>query len=547
MALGSSINRPFASAILAALAFLPVPAGMAFATPAGGAAQGPMTPAHAPAVEWSREDAAHLLRRAGFSGTPDQISKLHAMGMERAVDYLITGALPAGMSEADAPFVATSLDAMHLDPAPADASKGAQRKKGVQELEDQWIARMVHTDRPLEEKMTLFWHGLFTSGIREVKDPNQMLAQNQLFHHEAIGNYRTLTLAIIHDPAMLKYLNNNENVKGKPNENLARELCELFTMGEGQGYTETDVHQIALALTGATVAGGKKNAQGGYQFRAAAHDNSVKTIFGQAGRFKPDDVVDLIFQQPEPAQHLARRLWEFFAYPDPSDEVIAPVAAALREHHYDVVPALRVLFTSPDFYGEKAKFAIIKSPTDLLVSTVRLLDQPFDAPREQRAAGPIVGTMGQELFEPPNVRGWPGGENWITAATLFSRYNTAAELIDDDLHPDRQAKSKANAGAPAQPKARRGPRKNETADGALSPHAASPRLLFPELSAEPSADQVVDAAIRRFLQRPLHPEKRKVLIDALGSQPLRLGDRASDDRIREMLGLLLSTPEYQVE
>ena len=490
-----------------------------------------------PAVAWSRDDAAHLLRRAGFSGTPEQINRLHALGLSGAVEYLLSGSLPAGVASANAPFPPAQLEPLHLPPAAEAKANVVQKRRGGLELRDQWVQRMVRTDRPLQEKMTLFWHGLFTSGIREVKSPEQMLAQNQLFHENALGNYRALTLAILHDPAMLKFLNNNENVKGKPNENLARELCELFTMGEGNGYTEKDVGEIARALTGATVRGSLKNPQGQYDFRPFMHDPGAKTIFGKTGNYKPDDVVDLIFQQPQPAEHLARRLWEFFAAPDPTDSQLAPVVAALRAHEYEVAPALRALFTSPDFYSEHAKFALIKSPTELLVSTVRMLDLPFEAPGLQRAASSLVGTMGQTLFEPPNVRGWPGGDNWITAATLFSRYNTATALVNDNLRPE----------SPNGPLAQLLRKVRPAGDPPPGPHAASARSLFPNLPAQPTADLVVTAAVDRFLQRPLHPEKRKVLADVLGEQPLRLGDRSTDDRIRQMLGLLLSTPEYQVE
>ena len=200
------------------------------------------------------------------------------------------------------------------------------------------------------------------------------------------------------------------------------------------------------------------------------------------------------------------------------------------------------MFLSPDFYSDKAKFAIIKSPADLLVSTVRMLDEPFDNAAEERAATQVLGSMGQQLLQPPNVRGWPGGEDWITAATLFCRYNTATELVNDDLRPEKEAKPGGQAN-------NKPPRKGKAvaAGRAANARPVSPRTLFADLPAQPTAEQVVDAAISRFLQRPLHPEKRKVLIDALGAEPLRLGERASDDRVRQMLGLLLSTPEFQVE
>src|SRR6266850_1921178 len=202
---------------------------------------------------WSHDDAAHLLRRAGFGGTPQQIDKIHAMGKFAAVDYLLkTG--PTTRPTTQPVFAAVNLPAFEMDKLPDDKQAAQmQRRMEVQKLRAWWLDRMCRTDRPLEEKMTLFWHGLFCSGFMEVKEPSFMLQQNDLFHREAIGNYKRLAHEIIHDPAMLKYLNADQNIKGKPNENLARELMELFTMGEGNGYTEKDIAEVARALTGLAV------------------------------------------------------------------------------------------------------------------------------------------------------------------------------------------------------------------------------------------------------------------------------------------------------
>ena len=485
--------------------------------------------AAARAADWPRDDAAHLLRRAGFSGTPEEVDRLHALGESAAVEYLLTGQLP---KDAAAPLSKVELPALQLE-APATAPAKAAKKAGaLVPVRDWWVDRMIRTDRPLEEKMTLFWHGLFTSGVREVKSADQMTQQNQLFHTYALGNYKALAHEILHDPAMLKYLNNNQNLRGRPNENLARELCELFTMGEGHGYTEKDVAEIARALTGATVRGGAKNPQGEYAFLPGSHDATPKTIFGKTGNFKPDDVIDLIFEKPEPAIYLARKLWEFYAGPNPTDVEIAPVAAALRDHHYEVAPALRVLFLSPAFYSDKAKFSVIKSPTDQVVDTIRELDISMTTPQQLSAACAAIGACGQTLFEPPNVRGWPGGEDWITAATLYARYNTSASLVDGALLP-------ANQGAKAANKPVTEPRRITV--------AAQPAKLFAALGATPTSEKLLDAAVARFLQRPLHPSKRQVLLESLGDAPLKLGTAETDARVRQMLALLLSTPEYQVE
>ena len=190
------------------------------------------------ASSWTRDDAAHLL----------QIDRMYQLGKVGAVDYLISGKLTAG---AVAPFDHVDLGPFKTDGS-IDLRQGPERQFEIMKLRGWWIDRMIRTDRPLEEKMSLFWHGLFTSGIRECKVPRWMIEQNELFHKQAIGNYERLTFQVIHGSAMLKYLNNDENIKGHPNENLAREMMELFTMGEGNGYTEADIGQVARALTGLT-------------------------------------------------------------------------------------------------------------------------------------------------------------------------------------------------------------------------------------------------------------------------------------------------------
>jgi uncharacterized protein (DUF1800 family) len=524
---------------------------------------------------WTRDDAAHLLRRAGFGGTPQQIDRLHALGMTGAVEYLLNGKLPEG---AAAPFAPAQLEDFHFDagetrvavaeagvklndkpgqPPPAldgppksgvnpkrhaarqnlknltpAKKKNAERRLEIEALRQWWLDRMVRTDRPLEEKMSLFWHGLFCSGFKDIKDAEAMARQNATFHEEALGNYQKLTLAMVHDGAMLKYLNNDQNVKGKPNENLARELMELFTLGEGRGYTEHDIAEVARALTGLAPAGarggnnGKARASGAVRLRENLHDTGPKTIFGQTGNWGPDDVVRLIFARPEPAEHLARRLWVFFASPDPQPQEIAPVARAIRESNYDVKAGLRALFTSPAFYSERCKFALIKSPAELSVETLRNLEATAPTPvLLTRLAGQLK-EMDQELFQPPNVRGWVGGEHWITSATLFTRYNTATAMVNGQIaRPNGKGMGRGNGEAVA---------------------VASPVQLFPSLKDGATPAQIVDAATDRFIQRPLHPDKKKALLDTLGDAPIHLGQAESDKRVREVLDLVVSSPEYQV-
>jgi uncharacterized protein (DUF1800 family) len=458
------------------------------------------------AANWSRDDATHLLRRTGFGGTPAEVDRLHAMGKAPAVDYLIHGNLPPG---AEAPLAAAELTAFQIEPAEGKdpKSRAKQSRQEVHRLRTWWLDRMARTDRPLEEKMSLFWHGLLTSGVTEVRDIEMIAQQNALFHEHALGNYKALIHAIIRDPAMLRYLNNDRNVKGKPNENLARELLELFTMGEGNGYTEQDIKEIARALTGATV--DRRNS--GYAYRPFQHDNGQKTIFGKTGNYEPADVVELIFQRKEPAFYLAKRLWTFFGHPEPTKGEIQPVAEALLKSKWELKPAMRALFLHPNFYSDRVKYALIKSPVELAVGTMRSLEvEPGSF--ALRRASEALNRMGQQLFQPPNVRGWPGGETWITSATLYTRYNFTATLINN---PQASA-------------------------------AVSMRRLFPNLPANPTPEQLVDAAIQRFAPRPLHESKKAALLEAVGEAPLTPSGE-TDRRVKQLIALLLSTPEYQVQ
>ena len=536
-------------------------------------------------TNWSRDDAAHLLRRAGFGGTPVEIDRLFALGREGAVDYLITGKLPSGV---ETPFA-------HVELAPFVSENVNVRVQGpavlyeVEKARAWTIDRMVRSDRPLEEKMTLFWHGLFTSGLREVRNPKWIFDQDALLRHEAIGNYKRLTHAIVHDAAMLKYLNNDENLKGRPNENLARELMELFTMGEGNGYTEKDIPEVARALTGETIRFGGKSS-----FEERRHDDGPKTIFGKTGNYKADDVVDLIFDRPEPATYLAKRLWTFFGTAEASEQEIAKVADALRKSNWELAPALRTMFTSPEFYGDKAKFTRIKSPVELEAMTLRLLEEPAH-PRILSAAAFMLRQTGEEMFQPPNVKGWPGGERWITSTAIFLRYNIASAMANGTMGINvgrggrfagapggkfvRPGAATQPATRPSDPavEARLAAAKASRDQIAKDPRFARiqalreeqakkvqeeiakipplppadelviPAKIFAQLGKDPTAAQLVDAAVSRFIQQPLAADKKATLVQSLGTEPLKLGEPQSDRRIRQMLGVLMSTSEYQVE
>ena len=272
--------------------------------------------------KWDYAKARHLLVRAGFGGTPQEIEKLHAMGLYKAVDHLVEFYRQ--------PASGPSLDL--TPPLPVDPLESKMKIRGrgtgpwawtarsveanqLVQIRRWWLQRMVESPRPLQEKLALFWHGHFASQDSVVQNSYTMLRQNQFFREQAAGNFGALLYGIVHDPAMIRYLDNNKNAKGKPNENLAREIMELFSMGVDQGYTEQDIVEAARALTGYNF----DHATGTYRFLYNQHDTTEKTIFGKKGPWTGDDLVRLILERPETSRFIAHKLFEYFAYPDPDE------------------------------------------------------------------------------------------------------------------------------------------------------------------------------------------------------------------------------------
>ena len=389
--------------------------------------------------------AVHLLNRAGFGGTPAQARALADMGLNKAVDQLVKYE-----SQPIEPVKADLFDNGIMSPptdeqretakkarqsndenALAALQRERQRKqsddrKQIAELQKWWIKRMIETPRPLEEKMTLFYHGHFATGYRTIEDSFHMYQQNQLFRKFATGNFAQLAHRIIRDPAMLKYLDNDENQKSKPNENMARELMELFTLGEGRGYTEDDIKAGALALTGYTF---KDDT---FYFNNNNHDASTKNIMGQSGPFDGDGFLDVILARNECAEFMAGKLFKFFVNDlpgEPSKEqkaFIVAMANKLRASKFEVKPLLNAVFSSAYFYSADNRGAIIKSPIQLTVQAVRSLRTPV---RELSALASATDLMGQNVFFPPNVKGWDGGRSWMNTSTLFIRQNLLVYLL----------------------------------------------------------------------------------------------------------------------
>jgi uncharacterized protein (DUF1800 family) len=261
--------------------------------------------------------------------------------------------------------------------------------------------------------MTLFWHNHFVSSQQKVKLPLLMYRQNALLRTHATGRFGDLLHAASKDPAMIIYLDNVSNRKGQPNENFAREVMELFTLGEGR-YTEKDIKEAARAFTGWSL----ERDTGQFKFRPFLHDDGTKTVLGRSGRFDGDDVLDILLDQDATAEFITTKLWREFVSPQPDPKEVVRIAGRFRASRYELKAALRELLLSPAFWAPENRAVLIKSPVDLVVGTLRTFDVETGelAPFALLTAG-----LGQNLFAPPNVKGWPGQEDWINSTTLLQR------------------------------------------------------------------------------------------------------------------------------
>ncbi len=378
--------------------------------------------------QWDYAKARHLLLRAGFGGSPEEVSKLHTMGLYAAVDYLVNyHRQPSWPNTFEPRPIERGLGYEDsLEPRERnqlnDERVNAERSQQA-EFRQWWLRRMVETQRPLEEKLTLFWHDHFATGYEDKFYQTEILhQQNQLLRKYA-DKVDGLLRGIVHDPAMILYLDNQVNVKGRGNENFGRELLELFTLGRDQGYGEQDLRELSRALTGYSYVGHTNQ----FRFNGSQFDEGPKTILGQTGNFSADEAIDIIMQHPSSARCIAKKLFEFFAHRHPSDEVIEQLAHVLRSNRSDLAPMLKNLFRSEEFYSERAMGQQIKSPVDLMVGTIRVaglkqVDYNF--------VDQALQAMGQTLYQPPNVGGWEEGRAWISANRILLRYNAVADLVE---------------------------------------------------------------------------------------------------------------------
>ena len=406
--------------------------------------------------DWSFDRAGHLLERAGFGGTPEEIAQVAAMPPARAVAALLDYESvpndhlapfdPSGVwdpSLRDFPLsrvAATELAektgaAMGVRVKPS----GERRLQPVvdrffywlratvletRRLAHWWADRMVATNRPLEEKMALFWHGHFATGEEKIRDYRKMEQQLALLHRLATGNFRELLVEVARGPAMLAYLDAAENVKGAPNENFAREVMELFTMGVGN-YSEKDIREGARAFTGWI------DDDLAFKVEPAKHDDGQKTFLGRTGNFDGVDILNIILEQKVTADFIAGKIYRFFVREDLPDPLQAQLGTILRDSNYEIKPLLRSILLSRDFYSAPSFGTRIKGPTELIVSTYRKLGV-------KRLPGipdlyVVSRELGQILLNPPTVAGWAQGRSWITPGLLLARGNFARDVLFPDI------------------------------------------------------------------------------------------------------------------
>ena len=373
----------------------------------------------------SPEEARHLVSRAGFGAAPAEIDELAPLAREQAVDLLLSRMRSAPVlprpAFLDAPWPPYRDMYSRMGQGERDAFIQARRAE-LQQLRAWWYAEMISTPSPLTERMALFWHNHFVSAFEGVgQNVHRMWDQNAMFRAEAGGSFARLLQASLSDPVLLRYLDAHRNVKGRPNENLARELLELFTLGEGH-YAEADIREIARALTGL---GLDPASDWGFRFNHGSHDQGTKRFLGETGSGAAD-VVRVLLARERTAAFLASKLWREFGAPEPDAAAEAAIAAALRGSGWEIRPALRALFLSDAFWSTRNRGALVKSPVVLIVGAHRELGLPA----VDLAALPVHGRrLGQDLFEPPNVKGWTGGTAWITPASLVARLDVMERLL----------------------------------------------------------------------------------------------------------------------
>lgn len=351
---------------------------------------------------WTSREATHLLWRAGFGAAPAEINRALKDGLDNTLDRLTS-------PEDDPPKFADTQNLL----------RGiAIDTQGVADLKAWWLYRMQRVASPLTEKVTLLWHNHFATSYAKVQSVDHMLAQNDLQRTHALGDFSELLHGIARDVAMLIWLDGNANRKRHPNENFAREVMELFSLGEGN-YSERDIAEAARAFTGWHVRRQE------FWFNRIQHDTGVKNVLGRRGNFDGNDIIDICLAHPACPRFLAWKLLRTFVLDRPDESQIEALAARIAHHKYRMAPVMRELLGSRLFFSPAVRGSLIKSPIELVIGTLRTLDVAAHLPNTV----PVLADLGQDVFEPPSVKGWEGGRQWISSTTLLKRTDFATQLL----------------------------------------------------------------------------------------------------------------------
>jgi uncharacterized protein (DUF1800 family) len=433
------------------------------------------------------------LRRAGFGTTESELDQYTALGYAGALERLLNP------EQVDDSATDQQIASLAVDPTGPDA------KKKIEAAKFWWLNRMLYTQRPLQEKATLFWHNHFSTANSKINNALLMLDQIQLFRDNGLGNFEMLLQRVTRNPANLIGLDNRLNRKGAPNENFAREVQELFTLGIGN-YTEQDIKEAARAFTGHTL-----DKEGNYVFNKAQHDTGTKTFHGQTGNFDADDILYILVRQPATARYLTTKLFTFFAYPNPDAATIDRLANTFVNSKFDMRAVLHDIFSGPEFLSPRAYHAQIKAPVDLVIGSLKALNVQNLGPDVTQS----LRRMGQDLLNPPDVSGWHGGPAWINATTLFERFNWG-----NRLSIGREAGKPYFVDIPGQ----------------IQAHGLS------------SADALVEYYVSLLVDGDVTPEARQALVDYLNaSGPLSFDNSGDIDlKARGLVHLTLAAPTFQL-
>jgi len=444
----------------------------------------------------TQEKIAHLYRRVGFGASQAELTAAMERGLDATLDMLLN---PEKVEDD------VDLKLAQVNP-PLDLSK-------ERDLQVWWLFRMLHTRRPLVEKMTLFWHNHFATANYKVNDAGLMLQQNNLFRQNALGNFRLMVLNVSRDPAMLIWLDGNLNKKGNPNENFARELMELFTTGRvdavtGQpNYTEKDVDEVARAFTGWQFLRDRTTGATTFYRNDNEHDNGTKTALGRTGNLDGTDVIDILIPHPATARRVASELFMYFVHDNPTPAQIDALAKVYLDSKYEIRPVVRAILTSPEFFSEKAYLAKVKSPAEYVIGTLKQISPNAT---NLSALPEEMARMGQELFNPPTVFGWDGGMEWINSTTMLARMNFARAISEG-----------------------RG-------SGGINPSAilSQNRLTTPA--------QIVDYFAQALGPLPFSADVRADLAGYITQTTGNSSADSMDTKVRGVIHLILGTAEYQL-